>query len=79
MNAKVVLQQKFHTYRQVLKAKKGRWLNKTEEALIKDAYEAGAVSLLETLVAARRIGEDCHKSSACRHFSTKDAPRYANG
>ena len=28
MNAKVVLQQKFHTYRQVLKAKKGRWLNK---------------------------------------------------
>jgi hypothetical protein len=36
MDAKVELRQQFHTYRQVQKAKKGRRLNKNEEALIKD-------------------------------------------
>jgi hypothetical protein len=70
----------FHTYRQVLKAKKGHKLNKTEEALIKDAYEAGAVSLLETLVGAQRIGPRiATKALPADIFSTKDAPRYANG
>jgi hypothetical protein len=70
---KLYCSRNFHTYRQVLKAKKGHRLNKTEEALIKDAYEAGAVSLLETLVAAQRIGPRiANKSSAFRHFSTKE-------
>jgi hypothetical protein len=57
MDAKVELRQQFHTYRQVQKTKKGRRPTKTKRRLSKIAYKAGTVSLLETLVAAQRIGQ----------------------
>ena len=69
MQKKVALRQQFHTYRQVQKEKRAAGSTKTKRRLSKIAYKAGAVSLLETLVAAQHIGPRiAKKSPACRHF-----------
>ena len=59
----------FHTYRQVLKAKKGHRLNKTEKALMKESLSGRSRFLCRDACSRPTCRpEDCHKSSACRHF-----------
>jgi hypothetical protein len=77
MDAKVELRPPIARFR---KRKRAAGSTKTKRRLSKIAYKAGAGSLLETLVAAQRIGPRIAKKALpADTFSADVAPRYTNG